>query len=85
MSAAGIGILLALAVLSVVMPIDMPQSPEHGSRAGSGAEKRGGGGRSRVFPAFQSGRRQAAIVHRSPHQRAVRLEWKAAKPQTNRR
>ena len=91
MSAAGIlafrWLGLFLAVLSVVMPIDMPLDPEHGSRAGGAKAARGGCSQHRVFPAFQrSGLRQAAaIVHRSPLTSA-RFDWngRPRKPQTNR-
>ena len=84
MSAAGIGILLFSGCLvRGHANAHATESPEHGSRAG-GEELRGGG-RQSSFPTFVSGRRQAAIVIRSPHnQHAVRPKWKAAKPQTNR-
>ena len=77
---------LFLAVLSVVMPNDMPLDPEHGTRAG-GAKASGGCSRHPRFPAFhRSGLRQAAaIVHRSPLTSA-RFNWngRPRKPQTNR-
>ena len=77
---------LFLAVLSVVMPNDMPLDPEHGTRAG-GAKASGGCSRHPRFPAFhRSGLRQAAaIVHRSPLTSA-RFDWngRPRKPQTNR-